>query len=195
VDFDISAETPGECLCSDMTWNNFLGRSTTKMEDLHLMLGVMRDFKSATIRDLPYKDHMKAILKGHVMLPVALLYAPGPRLQDDNSLHRWAPEFPQSNKLDCSRRYLKVFSDCLQVVGHGPEDTQRSESIWKPIRQLPNSSLPDKICTVTLVLPSRLFEVGPTESPQQNLCLTMLKAESSDRFTINVQTLSSYEGL
>ncbi|ERF74239.1 hypothetical protein EPUS_03429 [Endocarpon pusillum Z07020] len=177
------------------TWNNFLGRSTTKMEDLHLILGAMQDFRSAAIRDLPVKDRMKAILKGHAMLPVALLYAPGPRLQDDNPLHRWAPEFPQSNKLDCNLGYLKVFSDCLQIVGHGPAHTQSSESIWKPIRQLPNSNLLDKVCTAVVVLVSRFFGVGPAESPRQNLCLTMPKSEQSDRFTINIQTLSGYEQL
>jgi hypothetical protein len=129
------------------------------------------------------------------MLPVALLYAPGPRLRDENPLHRWAPELPQSNKLDCSLGYLKVFSDFFQVVGHGPEDTQTSEKVWKQIRQLSNSSLLDKIRIVTVLLLSRLFKVGKVESPRQNLCFTMPKAEQSDRFTINVQTLSGYERL
>ncbi|KAF7507364.1 hypothetical protein GJ744_010681 [Endocarpon pusillum] len=177
------------------TWNNFLGRSTTKMEDLHLILGAMQDFKSAVIRDLPVEDRMKAILKGHEMLPVALLYAPGPRLHDDNPLHRWAPEFPQSNKLDHNLGYMKVFSDCLQIVGHGPAHMQLSESIWKPIRQLPNSNLVDKVFTAVTVTLCRFFNVGPLESPRQNLCLTMPKSEQSDRFTINVQTLSGYEQL
>jgi hypothetical protein len=99
------------------------------------------------------------------MLPVALLYAPGPRLRDENPLHRWAPELPQSNKLDCSLGYLKVFSDFFQVVGHGPEDTQTSEKVWKQIRQLSNSSLLDKIRIVTVLLLSRLFKVGKVESP------------------------------
>ena len=77
------------------TWNNFLGRSTTKMEDLHRILGAMQDFKAADIRDIAVEDRMKAILKGHAMLPLALLYLAGSRVEDENSLNRWAPAFPQ----------------------------------------------------------------------------------------------------
>lgn len=177
------------------TWKNFLGRSTTKMEDLHLMLGAMQDFRSAAIRDLPVKDRMKAILKGHAMLPLALLYSLGPRLQDDNPLNRWAPEFPQSDKLDCNLGYLKVFSDCLQIVVNRSTDTQTTEAIWKLIAQLPNTNILDKIFIALQALSRRALTGKPAHFPRKTLCLIMPKAELCDRFTVNLQTASGYERL
>lgn len=97
----------------------------------------MQDFKSVHISNLPVQDRMKAILKGHAMLPLTLQAA---RDHDENPLHRWVPAFPQGNILDPKLGYLKVFSDCLLVAEKGLVDNGAAPSMQKPNLHLPQSN-------------------------------------------------------
>lgn len=173
------------------TWNNFLGRSTTKMEDLHRILGAMQDFKAADIRDIAVEDRMKAILKGHAMLPLALLYLAGSRVEDENSLNRWAPAFPQSNKLDCDLGYVKVFTDCLLVVEDEGAPNRKVEAV-PSIRK--GNRLDRTLRSAQRALDS-FFQVKPFQSRLKTVCLITPAGKMRDRFTVDVKSESGNQRL
>ena len=84
------------------TWNCFLGRRTSQMEDLHQILAGMQDINVASIRSLPSQDRMKAILKCHATLPLDLLFCPCGDIRSVEQVNAWAPMFPRSQRLDVS---------------------------------------------------------------------------------------------
>lgn len=116
------------------TWNNFLGRSTTKLKDFYRNFGAMQDFSASSINELmprrqsnatdddedtraileDQKNAMKAMLKGHATLPLSLLYLNTTQegCSDGGS---FVPTFPPADRLDASLGYLKVFSDYLVI--------------------------------------------------------------------------------
>ena len=96
-------------------WNNFLGRSTSKAEDLHQILAGVADIQAGTLRPLALEDRMKAILKCHATLPIGLLFSPCERMHGDDSADSWAPRFPRGGRLDETFGNMKVFTDCLFI--------------------------------------------------------------------------------
>ena len=98
------------------TWNNFLGRTTSKLDDYHQILAGMEDLRVARILDLKPEDRMKAILKCHASLPVDLLFCSCERMRDEGPLNLWAPEIPQGQRLDDGYGAMKVFTDYLVIA-------------------------------------------------------------------------------
>lgn len=98
-----------------MTWNNFLGRTTSKPEDLHHILATLEDIRVNSIQDLPIRDRMKSILKCHASLPIDLLFCPCERMRNEDPLNAWVPKFPQAQSLDVTLGTMKLFTDCLFI--------------------------------------------------------------------------------
>ena len=171
------------------TWNNFLGRFTSKMDDVHLMIAGMQDLRVSPVRELPSKDRMKAILKGHAMLPLALLYVPGARLDCENPQHRWAPALPQSNQLDCNLGYIRIFSNCLLLADDGFANSLNTRQQKK--------KLFDHFWNTPLqILPCMLFGTEPLQPPLKYTCLTASsEASLHNHFTTDVQYDSGFERL
>lgn len=171
------------------TWNNFLGRFTTKMEDLHLMIAGMQDFKVAPVRRVAAKDRVKAILKGHAMLPLALLYVPGSRLDSDDPQLRWAPAFAQTNELDCNLGYVKIFSDCLLVVNTGSKITPYAHNMKKFVKQFWFMSMQQ-------IFRYLLFGRQPEPRPSPYVCLAAPpEASLHDHLALEIQSGSKLENL
>ena len=97
------------------TWNNFLGQTTSKLEDLHQILAALEDMRVADVRDLSIEDRMKAILKCHVSLPTDLLFCCCERMHDEGAVNTWAPKIPAGQRLDDSFGTMKIFTDCLYI--------------------------------------------------------------------------------
>lgn len=97
------------------TWNNFLGRTTSKVEDLHQMLAVLEDMRGAKVRDLPVGDRMKAILKCHATLPIDLLFCKCERMRNDEAVNTWAPKLPEGSRLEDSFGTMQVFTNFLFI--------------------------------------------------------------------------------
>lgn len=97
------------------TWNNFLGRTTSRTEDLHQIWAGMEDINVAGVRALAIEDRMKAILKCHAALPIDLLFCPCERMRDVNLANTWAPRFPQGQRLDGMSGSMKVFTNYLFI--------------------------------------------------------------------------------
>ena len=97
------------------TWNNFLGRTTSKLKDLHQIWAALEDMKVAEIRNFSVDDRMKAILKCHASLPIDLLFCNCDRICDEEGVNVWAPKSPEGQRLDESFGTMKVFSDCLYI--------------------------------------------------------------------------------
>ena len=112
-----------------LTWNTFTGRYTSIAADKHLILARMQDFRSYDMRkvreDIDDRDvtretikaseRMKAILKGHLTLPIDVLFCSGPRVLDSDECNRWAPLAPQYYSLDITLGYLEVYLDRLWI--------------------------------------------------------------------------------
>ena len=71
------------------TWNQLLERSTSKAEDLHFIFANMLDLPAGEIIKLQHDQRMKAILSTQATLPLSLLYARGPKIDDIQN--RWIP--------------------------------------------------------------------------------------------------------
>ena len=98
-----------------LTWNNFVGRTTSKAEDLHHILASLEDIRPQSIQALDAPNRMKAILKCHAFLPTDLLFLPCERMQNAGPRNAWAPIAPQVRRLDESIGTMKVFLDCLFI--------------------------------------------------------------------------------
>ena len=96
-------------------WNNFQGRTTSKIEDLHQILAGMADIQVGGLRVFALEDRMKAIIKCHASLPIDILFCPSERMHGSYSTNVWAPSSPQGRRLDEAFGSMKVFTDCLYI--------------------------------------------------------------------------------
>lgn len=108
------------------TWNNFLGRSTTKAKDFYRNFSAMQDLTASSVNELlprrlddtagGHESIMKAILKSHATLPLSLLYLETTHAKASGSGgSSFIPAFPPAERLDASLGYMKVFSDYLLI--------------------------------------------------------------------------------
>ena len=97
-------------------WNNFLGRSTTKVEDTHSIMANMLDFNSHDILRLPPEKRIKFILCAQQWLPQNLLFMDTPRLVSDCELDRWVPSHAGRSYLEIQRGE-RSFVEVIPGVG------------------------------------------------------------------------------
>lgn len=95
-------------------WNDLLGRSTTKFEDVHCILANLLDFKAAEILRLPPNIRMKAMLCAQEKLPLELICGQSPRIESGVGSDRWVPAYPGGypieywNEWDYDRNSISV---------------------------------------------------------------------------------------
>jgi hypothetical protein len=93
-------------------WNELSQRTTTKFEDIYVILANLLDFHAGQIMKLPTEERMKAILWSGRCVPLSLLYSDGPRLNlGKNYRERWVLSTPRGN-------ILKIFPT-LEFVDDG----------------------------------------------------------------------------
>lgn len=107
---------PFQAYAFAMVWNNFLGRTTSKPEDLHHIFARLGDIRVSNVQDQHIQDRMKAILKCHASLPLDLLFCPCERLRKEDPLNAWVPKFPQVQRLDETLGTMKLFTNCLFIT-------------------------------------------------------------------------------
>ena len=114
-------------------WNDMLGRSTTKFEDVPCILANLLDFKAAEILNLPPHSRMKAMLCAQERLPLNLICGQSPRIVSDNGSDRWVPAYPAGSPIewnptesDCDSDFMFVLAD--RGLLYWPSD--RVEVIW-----------------------------------------------------------------
>lgn len=99
------------------TWNNFLGRASTKEGDIYRIFAAMQDFKAAPFREVPDELRMKAILKGHAFLPLDLLFSGATwtsaagNQRGDGAGSSLVPPLPSGRRVDCRVGYLRIHTD------------------------------------------------------------------------------------
>ena len=118
-------------------WNDLLGRSTTKFEDVHCILANLLHFKAAEILRLPPNSRMKAMLCAQKRLPLNLICGQSPRIQSDVGSDRWVPAYPggypiewKSNKGDYDRDYITLVNEGLYYCPGRYWPSDRVELIW-----------------------------------------------------------------
>ena len=77
-----------------MVWNAFLGRSTTKPDDIHAILANMLDYSAKESLSLAPEQRLKALLYDLKFFPLCLLFNDVPRLRSNNPNERWVPAYP-----------------------------------------------------------------------------------------------------
>jgi len=127
----------------------------------------MQDFSSGAIRSIEAGQRMKAILKGHAVLPLALLYVEGPRI-NDHQMNEWAPILPAHQRLDPSLGYLEVYSNGLLVIRDMVVQTGRGGVVTTT--SLTTKKEPERTSTWWNL---RTWKVSPTPSIVQTLCLIL----------------------
>ena len=99
-------------------WNDLLGRSTTKFEDVHCILANLLDFKAAEILRLPRNSRMKAMLCAQKKLPLDLICGQSPRIKSDDGSDRWVPAYPGGFPIEWNLNERSRDSDFLLAVAN-----------------------------------------------------------------------------
>ncbi|KAL8689723.1 MAG: hypothetical protein Q9218_004668 [Villophora microphyllina] len=99
-----------------LVWNEFLGRSTTKMDDIHCVMANMLDFNAGEILKLPPELRMKVMLCAQSRLPQTLLFGDMPRLTTNDILDRWVPKYAGTCKMELPGREQR-FIDVKPGIG------------------------------------------------------------------------------
>jgi hypothetical protein len=82
-------------------WNELSQRTTTKLEDIYVIVANLLDFNSSQIMELPAEERLKAVLWSGRYVPLSLLYSDGPRVAPGkNYRERWVPSTPRGSTLD-----------------------------------------------------------------------------------------------
>ncbi|KAK0511608.1 hypothetical protein JMJ35_006181 [Cladonia borealis] len=97
-------------------WNDLLGRSTTKFEDVHCILANLLDFKAAEILRLPPNSRMKAMLCAQERLPLNLICGQSPRIESDDGSDRWVPAYPGGLPIEWNSNERDRDSDFVHVT-------------------------------------------------------------------------------
>ena len=97
------------------TWNHLMERSTSKAEDLHVIFANMLDLPVSEILKLSYNQRMKAILSSQSLLPLALLYTSGIKIDDIRN--RWVPLNIGGSYMIESRGELTATAEGLLFTG------------------------------------------------------------------------------
>jgi hypothetical protein len=94
-------------------WNELSQRTTTKFEDIYIILANLLDFNARQIMKLPAEERMKTILWSGRYVPLSILYNDGPRINPGkNYRERWIPSTPRGNTLKPSPK-LEFVADGL----------------------------------------------------------------------------------
>ncbi|KAE9373224.1 hypothetical protein N431DRAFT_482315 [Stipitochalara longipes BDJ] len=102
-------------------WNQLSQRTTTKFEDIYIIVANLLDFNAGQIMKLPTNERMKTILWSGRYVPLSLLYSNGPRLNPGkNYRERWVPSTPRGNILNTVPK-LEFVADGLRLLSSAVE--------------------------------------------------------------------------
>jgi hypothetical protein len=145
-------------------WNELSQRTTTKFEDIYIILANLLDFNAGQIMKLRTEERMKTILWSGRYVPLSLLYSDGPRLNPGKNYRgRGVPTTPRGNILKpfpplefvadgllltssvAEKCTTMVLSKCLYIKGYCfMVDSERQKTYFvKAIRADPDEFQPD----------------------------------------------------
>ena len=111
-------------------WNDLLGRSTTKFEDVHCILANLLDFKAAEILRLPPNIRMKAILCAQRELPLDLICGQSPRIESGVGSDRWVPAYPGGYPIDYVATDYDDSMDVIPNISLRYQPKKEAKVIW-----------------------------------------------------------------
>ena len=115
-------------------WNDLLGRSTTKFEDVHCILANLLDFKAEEILRMPPNSRMKAMLCAQKTLPLNLICGQSPRIESDDSFDRWVPAYPGGYPIEWDPEYRDYDREYFQLVNEGLYYQLDGIGLWDKVR-------------------------------------------------------------
>ncbi|OCL05977.1 hypothetical protein AOQ84DRAFT_412145 [Glonium stellatum] len=117
-------------------WNLLAKRSTTKSEDVPAIFANLLGFNSYQILKLSPEERLRAILWSCDVLPLSLLYNPGPKMhQGMDHKNRWVPSVPSRYLLE--EAPLMYFNNDKSLVFGSKTMTQASKPIIFLIEECP----------------------------------------------------------
>ncbi|KAL8786584.1 MAG: hypothetical protein Q9213_002721 [Squamulea squamosa] len=131
-----------------MAWNHLVSRSTSKMEDVNIILANTLDLSAGEVLALPSQQRMKAILKVQDRLPTALLFNVAHKIDDPSC--RWVPWYPEKTRLSTGYGVLKPTRDGFLLMS--------VENKGNPVGFLVDPSIP-RYQRIRLVDPSDSLKV------------------------------------
>lgn len=101
------------------SWNELAHRSTTKSEDLHVIIANLLDFNAGKVMDIPTRaDRMRAMISSFDVLPISLFWNTGPKWIDEldsrDTCNRWMSVEPSISVLTLSP-VMRVTPHWLQM--------------------------------------------------------------------------------
>ncbi|KAF6824202.1 het domain protein [Colletotrichum plurivorum] len=91
-------------------WHTIAKRSSTKMDDIHVILANLTDFKASQIQAIPnLQDRTKVMLQSMDRFPVHIMYSRADRpLAGKDHPDRWIPAIPGPEQLDTIEMGIKA---------------------------------------------------------------------------------------
>lgn len=83
-----------------MVWNALLGRSTTKKEDIHIILANMLDFHATQVLGFDKNERFKAMLCAYDRVPLEIIFSQACADISTADKDRWVPHYPAGLALD-----------------------------------------------------------------------------------------------
>lgn len=97
-------------------WNELGVRSTTKSEDLHIIMTNLLDLDAGLVMRYPRADRMRVMLRSIEKIPFSIFFHPGSGVAPTgDNLLRWLPEEPGGHKLKTGQ-YMDLTSHGLSVA-------------------------------------------------------------------------------
>ncbi|KAL8855835.1 MAG: hypothetical protein Q9178_007550 [Gyalolechia marmorata] len=78
-------------------WNQLVSRSTSKMEDVNIIMANTLDLSAGEVLAMPSEQRMKAIFNTRNRLPAGLMFNDAKKIRDQSS--RWVPLYPENSRL------------------------------------------------------------------------------------------------
>ena len=80
-------------------WDNLIARSTTKSDDIILILANLVGFAIKDMTQFPQSERMKALLCALGKIPLQILFNDHPHLRSNHASDRWVPKSPAGSPL------------------------------------------------------------------------------------------------
>ncbi|KAF2731868.1 hypothetical protein EJ04DRAFT_578761 [Polyplosphaeria fusca] len=104
-------------------WNELCNRSTTKSEDIHIILANLLDLDASALMRYPRDKRMAMLLRNIENIPFSIFLLGGKRVNaQQNHFLRWIPSDPGGNFLD-DRNYMELSRHGLSVAAHAERTT------------------------------------------------------------------------
>ncbi|KAF2795501.1 hypothetical protein K505DRAFT_324016 [Melanomma pulvis-pyrius CBS 109.77] len=173
-------------------WNELGVRSTTKSEDLHIIMANLLDFDAGLVMRYPRAHRMRVMLRSIEKIPFSIFYHPGSDVAPaGDNLLRWIPEEPGGHKLQTGQ-YMDLTSRGLSV----PVQDANTISILFPRRRFERRfSTHNKQLRMLLEVENIRLPRGSLPDQAEHRTLLVIPRPKIDGQNLSTSTVVEYSAL